>query len=140
MSCTKLTVLIVMVAISVKLNTLMECIAQHKFCLRGTSFSYLADHAMKTGHNINWNDVKIIVQDNFDFRLLYKETSAFKLLMLSLNTCQFSVSLNLSNLLLRAFKICSNWPQFIRESNQIKNVFTKLGYPNDNLLIMFTTI
>ena len=36
-------------------------------------------------------------------------------------------------LLLHAFKICSNWPQFTCESTQIKNVFIKLGYPNDRL-------
>ena len=56
-------------------------------CLKGTGFSCLADHAMKTGQNINWNDVKITTKDNLDFRFLHKETLAIKLLMPSLNTC-----------------------------------------------------
>ena len=86
-----------MVATLIKLNTLLECIDQHKSCLKGTGFSCLADHAMKTGHNINWNDMKIITQDNFDFRHLYKETLAIKLLMPLLNMCQSSISLELLN-------------------------------------------
>ena len=57
-------------------HTVLKSIAQHKTCLRGTGFLWLADHAMTTDHNINWNDVKIITQDNFDFCLLYKETLA----------------------------------------------------------------
>ena len=51
--------------------TVLERIAHHKSWFKGKGF---CDHAIKTGHKINWNDAKIITKDNFDFRLLYKET------------------------------------------------------------------
>ena len=78
-------------------HTVLERLAQHKSCFTGTGFFCVADHAMKTSHNINWNDMKIITQDNLDFCLLYKETLAIKLIMPSLNTCLSSVSLELFN-------------------------------------------
>ena len=76
-------------------HTVLERIAQHRPCLKGTGFSCLAYRVIKTGHNINWNDVKIITLDNFDFRLIYKKKLAIKLLVPLLNTCQSSVSIDL---------------------------------------------
>ena len=84
-----------------------------------------------TFHFLNVN----IKYDNNRFSTqIYFQPTNTGLYMLWDSFLPHSYKINLIKcLLLRAFKICSNWSQFIHDSNQITNVFTKLDYPSDIL-------
>ena len=55
-------------------------------------FSYVAEHCINSGRNIDWSNVEMITRDNI--KRLIKETLVIKSLKPYMNAMQLSVQLN----------------------------------------------
>ena len=65
---------------------------RHKDALTEPSrFSYVAEHCINSGHNVNWSYEEIITRDNITIKRLIKGTLAIKSLKLEMNAMQSSV-------------------------------------------------
>ena len=49
--------------IGVTTRILPAMVQEHRDALRGAWYSAVAEHAVQTGHNIDWNNVKILASD-----------------------------------------------------------------------------
>ena len=46
----------------------------HPDALRGAQYSAVAEHAVQTDHNIDWNNVKILASDSKEINLFYSKS------------------------------------------------------------------
>ena len=49
-------------------------VQEHRDAFRGVRYSATAKHAVQTGHNINWNNAKILASDLKELNLFYAES------------------------------------------------------------------
>jgi hypothetical protein len=72
-------------------------VQEHKHALKGVRTSALADHMFQTGHNIDWDGVKILARNSNELNLFYTESLLITRFKPVLNKMQTSVNLNLFN-------------------------------------------
>ena len=70
-------------------------VLEHHDALRGARYSAVAEHAVQTGHNIDWNNVKILASDSKEINLFYSESLLSLKQKPSLNKMQTSGNINL---------------------------------------------
>ena len=71
---------------------------EHRDALtKPSKFSYVAEHCINSGHNIDWSPMEIITRENITIKRLIKETLAIKSLKPKMNAMQSSVQLNVFN-------------------------------------------
>ena len=70
-------------------------VQEHHDALRGARYSAVAEHAVQTGHNIDWNNVKILASDSKEINLFYSESLLSLKQKPSLNKMQTSGNINL---------------------------------------------
>ena len=70
-------------------------VQEHRDALRGARYLAVAEHVVQTGHNIDWNNIKISASDSKEINLFYFESLLILKQKPSLNEMQTSVSINL---------------------------------------------
>ena len=68
---------------------------EHRDAIRGAQYSAVTEHAAQTGHNIDWNNLKILASDSKEINLFYSESLLILKQKPSLNKMQTSVNINL---------------------------------------------
>ena len=70
-------------------------VQEHRDALRGARYSAVAEHAVQTGHNIDWKNVKILASESQEINLFYSESLLILKQKPSLNKMQTSFNVNL---------------------------------------------
>ena len=83
------------ISLQVILGLLPARVQEHRDALRGTRYSAVVEHAVQTGHNIDWNNIKILPSDSKEINLFYTESFLILKQKPSLNKMQTSVNINL---------------------------------------------
>ena len=81
--------------IGVTTRVLLAKVQEHRDALRGARYSAAAEHAVQTGHNIDWNNIKTLASDSKEINLFYSESLLILKQKPSLNKMQTSVNINL---------------------------------------------
>ena len=81
--------------IGITTHVLPAWVQEHRDALRGARYSAVAEHALQTGHNIDWNNVKILASDSKEINLFYSESLLILKQKPSLSKMQTSVNINL---------------------------------------------
>jgi hypothetical protein len=81
--------------IGVTTRVLPARVQEHRDALRGIRSSAVADHALQTRHNVDWNNVKIFATDSNEINLFYFESLLILKHKPVLNKMHTSVNLNL---------------------------------------------
>ena len=68
---------------------------EHCDALSGARYSAVAEHAIQSSHNVDWNNVKILASDSKEINLFYSECSLIFKQKPSLNKMQTSVNTNI---------------------------------------------
>ena len=81
--------------IGVTTRVLLAKVQEHRDALRGARYSAVAEHAVQTGHNIEWNNIKTLASESKEINLFYSESLLILKQKPSLNKMQTSVNINL---------------------------------------------
>ena len=81
--------------IGVTTSVLPAIVQQHCDALRGIQYSAAAKHTIQTGHNTDWNKLKILASDSREINLFYSESPLILKQKPSLNKMQTSVNINI---------------------------------------------
>ena len=81
--------------IGVSTRILLARVQEHRDALRCVRYSAVAEHAVQTGHNIDWNNLKILASDSKKINLFYAESLLILKQKPSLNKIQTFVTTNL---------------------------------------------
>ena len=81
--------------IEVTTRLLPARVQEHRDALKGVRSSAVADHSLRTGHDVDWSDVKILASDSNEQNLFYLESLLILKHRPTLNKMQTSVNINL---------------------------------------------
>ena len=79
----------------VTIRLLPARVQAHRDALKGVRSSAVADHSLRTGHDMDWSNVKILTSDSNEQNLFYLESLLILKHRPTLNKMQTSVNINL---------------------------------------------